>query len=102
MRLTRAGEYAVRCVFYLSTQEEGIVVSRKEIALAMDIPNQFLIKIAQQLSRSGILDIIQGPKGGLRLSIPPGKISLLHVIEAVMGEIILNDCILMPDSCGRS
>lgn len=102
MRLTRAGEYAVRCVLYLSIKEKGIVVSRKEIAQAMDIPNQFLGKIAQQLSRSGIIEIIQGPKGGFRLLISPEKLSLLNVVEAVTGEIFLNDCILRPDSCGRS
>ena len=102
MRLTRAGEYAVRCILYLSKQEKGIIVSRKEIAQAMDIPNQFLGKIAQQLSRSGILEIIQGPKGGFRLLISPEQLNLLHVIEAVMGKIFLNDCIMRPDSCGRS
>ena len=102
MRLTRACEYAIRCVLFLSAQEKGIVVNKKEIAQAMDIPNQFLGKIAQQLSRSGILEIIQGPKGGFRLLISPEQLSLLDVIEAVMGEIFLNDCILRPDSCGRS
>jgi Rrf2 family iron-sulfur cluster assembly transcriptional regulator len=102
MRLTRAGEYAVRCVLYLSSQEMGIVVSRKEIAQAMDIPNQFLGKIAQQLFRSGILEIVQGSKGGFRLLISPQKLSLLDVVEAVNGEIFLNDCILRPDSCLRS
>lgn len=102
MRLTRAGEYAVRCVLYLSIKEKGIVVSRKEIAQAMDIPNQFLGKIAQQLSRSAIIEIIQGPKGGFRLLISPEKLSLLDVVEAVTGEIFLNDCIFRPDSCRRS
>jgi Rrf2 family protein len=102
MRLTRACEYAIRCVLFLSAQEKGIVVNKKEIAQEMDIPNQFLGKIAQQLSRSGILEIVQGPKGGFRLSIPPEQLSLLDVVEAVMGEIFLNDCILRPDSCGRS
>jgi len=102
MRLTRACEYAIRCVLFLSALEKGTVASKKEIAQAMDIPNQFLGKIAQQLSRSGILEIIQGPKGGFRLSISPEKLSLLDVIEAVMGEIFLNDCILRPDSCGMS
>ena len=102
MRLTRACEYAIRCALFLSEQEAGIVVSKKEISHAMDIPNQFLGKIAQQLSRSGILEIIQGPKGGFRLSIAPENLNLLDVIEAVMGEIFLNDCILRPQSCGRS
>lgn len=102
MRLTRASEYAIRCILYLSNKEKGLVVNRKEIAREMDIPNEFLGKIAQQLSRSGILEIVQGPKGGLRLSISPEKLSLLDVVEAIMGEIFLNDCILKPDSCGRS
>ena len=102
MRLTKAGEYAIRCILYMSTLEKGALVSRKEIAREMDIPNQFLGKIAQQLSRSGIIEIMQGPKGGFRLSIPPEKLSLLDVIESVTGRIFLNDCILRPDSCGRS
>ena len=102
MRLTRAGEYAVRCVLYLSVLEEGVVASRKEIAREMDIPDQFLGKVAQQLSRAGILEIVQGPKGGFRLLISPDKMSLLDVVEAVIGEIFLNDCLLRPDSCVRS
>ena len=50
MRLTRAGEYAVRCVLYITAQEGGEVVRRQEIAQNMDIPNQFLGKIVQQLA----------------------------------------------------
>jgi len=102
MRLTRAGEYAVRCVFYLSAQAAGEVVRRQEIAHNMDIPNQFLGKIVQQLARSGIVEIVQGSKGGYRLLIPPERLSLLDVVEAVTGEIFLNDCVLRPDSCLRS
>ena len=102
MRLTRAGEYAVRCVFYLADQAAGEVVRRQEIAQNMDIPNQFLGKIVQPLARSGIIEIVQGSKGGYRLLIPPERLSLLDVVEAATGEIFLNDCVLRPDSCLRS
>ena len=102
MRLTRAGEYAVRCVLYLSSCPAGEVVSRKAIAEAMDIPEQFLGKIAQQLARSGIVEIVQGAKGGIRLLRPPEKLSLLQVVEATIGEIFLNDCLMNPGSCLRS
>lgn len=101
MRLTRAGEYAVRCILYLCGQEEGSVVSRKEITREMDIPDQFLGKIAQQLARSGFIEIVQGARGGYRLLVPPQEITLLDVIESVIGEIFLNDCIMRPDSCSR-
>lgn len=102
MRLTRAGEYAVRCMLYLCCLGVGIVGSRKEIAQAMEIPAQFLGKIAQQLARAGFIDIIQGPKGGFRLVVPPEEVTLLGVVEAVIGEIYLNDCLMRPDSCFRS
>lgn len=101
MRLTRAAEYAVRCVLYMAGQPELSVISKKEISRNMEIPEQFLGKIAQQLSRGGIVEILQGARGGLRLLRAPGDISLLEVIESVMGEIFLNDCIMSPRSCKR-
>lgn len=102
MRLTRAGEYAIRCVLYLSMQKKGAVASRNEIADEMDIPRDFLTKIAQQLSRADVLEIIQGPKGGFRLLVPPEKLNLLDVIEAMMGEIFFNECALRPETCSKS
>ncbi len=68
----------------------------------MDIPTQFLSKIAQQLAHAGLIEIVQGSKGGLRLVVSPDKISLLDVVEAVIGEIFLNDCLLKSTSCDRS
>lgn len=102
MRLTKAGDYALRCVLYLSGEGKGALATRKDIARAMKIPEQFLGKIAQQLSRAGIVEIIQGPRGGLRLARPPAMVTLLDVVEAVVGEIFLNDCVLYPEMCGRS
>lgn len=102
MRLTRAGEYAVRCILYLASQRPGKICNRKKIAETMDIPDQFLGKIAQQLAHAGIIEVVQGSKGGLCLVISPNKVSLLDVVEAVIGEIFLNDCILRPESCDRS
>ena len=102
MRLTRAGEYAVRCVLYLASLEVGQVGNRKEIARIMDIPDQFLGKIAQQLARAGFLEIVQGAKGGFRLRVPAKQLTLLEVVETVIGEIFLNDCIMRPESCKRS
>jgi len=102
MRMSRAGEYAIRCMFYLAKQGSGVVANRKAVATEMDIPDQFLGKIAQQLAKAGLIEIIQGPKGGFRLTRTPENISMLDVIEAVIGPVFLNDCVLRPDSCHRS
>ncbi len=99
MRLTKAGEYAIRCTLFLSFQGVGVVAKKKEIARTMDIPGQFLGKIAQQLARAGIIEIAQGARGGYRLLVPPEKLTMLDVVEAVIGEIYLNDCVARPQSC---
>ena len=103
MRLTRAGEYAVRCVMCLARNGgDEKVVSRQDVAACGDIPSHFLAKIAQQLSRAGIVEILQGSRVGYRLIIPPEKLTLLQVIEAIIGEIFLNDCVIRPESCHAS
>ena len=99
MRLTRAGEYAVRCVLYLSKKGTGVLVSRKEIANHAVIPGHFLAKIAQDLARAGMIEIRQGAKGGFRLLKDPKEITLLQVVETMIGEIFLNDCVIRPESC---
>jgi Rrf2 family protein len=99
MRLTRAAEYAVRCVIYLSRQGQGILISRQEIAEQADIPTHFLAKIAQDLARAGLIEIRQGARGGFLLSKRPAAISLLDVVETMIGEIHLNDCVARPAGC---
>lgn len=102
MKLTRGAEYGIRCLLYLSGQPEDRVVPRDEIAARMDVPKQFLSKIAQTLAKAGFIRITQGPKGGYRLLRKPARISLLQVIEAVDGAIVLNDCLIGSDLCQRS
>ncbi|WP_084456579.1 RrF2 family transcriptional regulator [Desulfogranum mediterraneum] len=99
MRLTRAAEYAIRCMVYLAKQGKGVLTSRQEIAERAEIPGHFLAKIAQDLAKAGFLEIRQGAKGGFVLLKNPIEISLLEVVETMIGEIYLNDCIARPASC---
>ena len=55
MIITRATEYAVRCVLYLTVHRDRPIIGRREIAHAMNTPEHFLGKIAQRLSRAEII-----------------------------------------------
>ena len=99
MRLTRAAEYAIRCMLYLSKQGPGVLTSRQEIAQQADIPTHFLAKIAQDLAKADLIEIRQGARGGFILRKDPADISLLTVVETMIGEISLNDCISRPAGC---
>jgi Rrf2 family protein len=102
MRLTRAGEYAVRCILYLASQGQGVLVSRREVAAYFEIPDKFLAKIAQQLLKAGIIAIKQGARGGYLLARNPAELTMLEVVEAMIGKIALNDCIANAKSCKSS
>lgn len=75
------------------------MTSRQEIASRADIPTHFLAKIAQDLARSGFIEIKQGARGGFMLLKDPDRITLLEVVETMIGEIYLNDCVARPSSC---
>ncbi len=101
LKISMAAEYAVRCVLFLS-KNYGRVVPRREVAKAMDIPEQFLVKIAHDLSRAGIITILQGRKGGYRLNRDPGSVTVLDVLEVFTGRIALNLCVKNPEFCKNS
>lgn len=102
MELTRAGEYAVRCILYLASQGQGVLVRRLVIAEYFDIPDKFLAKIAQQLAKGGMIEIKQGARGGYVLIRDPATLTLLEVVEALIGEISLNGCVADADFCRSS
>lgn len=99
MRLTRAAEYAIRCMVYLAKQGKGVLTSRQEVAARAEIPSHFLAKIAQDLAKAEFIEIRQGARGGFLLLKAPQSINLLEVVETIIGEIYLNDCIARPASC---
>ena len=68
----------------------------------MEIPSPFLGKIAQQLARAGMVEIVQGSRGGYRLLVRPEDLSLLQIIEAVMGPVTLSECAVDSMVCSRS
>lgn len=99
MRITRATEYAIRCITFLAKQGRGILANKNDIAEKAEIPPHFLAKIGQDLARAGFIEIRQGAKGGFILLKDPADISLLDVVETMIGEIYLNDCVARPSSC---
>ena len=101
MQITRETDYAMRCVLYLSGQPDKVVMV-DEISREMATPKSFLAKILQKLVKAGVVKSFRGVKGGFQLNREPGDISLLDVIEAIEGVIVLNSCAVDSSVCGFS
>lgn len=99
-KLSRKGEYAIRLILHLAA-DPAKVCTTSDIAKAQDIPSAFLKKIIQDLRPSGFIASAKGQKGGITLNVPPEKISVSDIIQAVEGPLFLNVCLVKKGACTR-
>ena len=99
MQITRQADYAVRAMGYLAQLGPDQRAATGQIAQKKSIPPSFLAKIVSQLSVAGLLQTSRGARGGVSLAKPAEKISLLDVVEAIDGPILLNDCVGETSTC---
>ena len=99
MQITKQADYALRAIVYLARLEKDDKASTSKIANAQNIPPSFLAKIISQLSIAGLIHTSRGARGGVALARNPAEISVLDVIQAIDGPVILNECTENPDSC---
>lgn len=93
MQITRQADYAVRAVYYLARLGFERRAATSQIAEEQSIPPSFLAKIVSQLSVAGLLQTSRGARGGVSLARSPEQITLLEVVEAIDGPILLNECV---------
>ena len=102
MLLTSASAHAIRAMIYLASQPDQRFCRAREISEREQIPNPFLGKILQQLRHHHLLESVRGSRGGYRLGLPPSKIRLSEIVEAIEGELKVNHCILHEAGCERT
>ena len=88
--ITRDTDYAIRAVCYLAKHKK-VIISANELAKYLKMPRPFLRRILQLLGKKEIVKSYKGQGGGFSLSISPHKLSLLDIITAFQGPIMLND-----------
>lgn len=99
--ITRATEYAIRAILYMSRQPAGEIVYKKDICKAQGITPAFLTKILQPLIKDGIVGSQRGVGGGFYLAKPPAEITLLDIVKSQEGPVYLNQCLVEGESCER-
>lgn len=101
MIITRATEYAIRAILYMSRQPTGEIIYKKDICKEQEITPAFLTKIFQPLIKDGIVGSQRGVGGGFYLAKAPAEITLLDIIKSQEGPVYLNQCLVEGDSCER-
>lgn len=92
-------EYGLQAVLYLATYEKGEIISSEDISKKLNIPKEFISKILQSLTESGIVSSKKGKYGGFALAKDPKKIRLIDIVASIDGLKIFNSCVLGFPKC---
>jgi Rrf2 family protein len=87
MRISAKSDYAVRAMAELASVGAEGAVKAEQVAVAQDIPLNFLLGILRELRNSHLVRSQRGRDGGYVLSRPASEITLADVIRAVDGPL---------------
>lgn len=97
---SNSSKYAIKAVLFLalnSSEEKKIMV--KDIAEPINVPQAYIAKLLQELSRQNVISSVRGPKGGFYLSEDNKKQPLKKIINVIDGEKRLTSCLLSLENC---
>jgi Rrf2 family transcriptional regulator, iron-sulfur cluster assembly transcription factor len=100
--LSNSCKYAIRAVIYLAMQaDETHKLGSKFVAEKLNMPQPFLAKILQDLTRKSIISSNKGPHGGFYLTEDNLKNSVLDIVTCIDGLEKFNQCFLGLHTCSN-
>jgi len=94
MKLSKRGEYGLKAIIDLASQDEPTAVSQiKDIAARQQIPVKFLEQILLTLKNAGLLRSRAGVGGGYYLAKAPAEITLGQVVRTLDGPLAPISCV---------
>ncbi len=98
--LSATCKYGIRAVIFIASRpDQKVNTGLKQISDELRIPQPYLAKILQVLSRKKILHSSKGPHGGFYLLIPAAKLTLMDIIEAIDGGDFFDSCYVTGEKC---
>ena len=101
MQFTKAEEYGLFGLIFLAQQPPNTISTLREISDAQGVPDKFLAKISQNLTRAGIVRSHRGVRGGFSLARPPKRIPIGEVFEAIQSNGDPIKCVIHGRDCPK-
>ncbi|MDZ7758954.1 MAG: RrF2 family transcriptional regulator [Desulfovermiculus sp.] len=102
MKLTTRSRYGARLMLDLAKHFDQGPVHLKDVANREGVSVKYLEQLIIPLKKNGLVNSVQGPKGGHILARPPESISFAEIIESLETTASLVECVDSPQSCPRS
>jgi Rrf2 family protein len=86
-------EWGLHCCVTLGWLRDEGPVSIRKLAAWFDLPQEYLKKRLQALTKAGILASTPGARGGFSLARPPEQITMMDVVTALEGAAEAFRCV---------
>lgn len=98
--LSNSSKYAIKAVLFLAlNSKDNKKIMVKDISKPINVPQAYIAKLLQELSKKNIISSSRGPKGGFYLSKANMENSLMDIINIIDGEKRLIACVLSLEKC---
>lgn len=96
---SKSCELGLQAVLFLSIKKEKLIFNAEEISNELKVPKEFVSKVLQILTNSGIVGSKKGKSGGFYLAKNPANIRLINIVEAIDGLEVFKSCVLGFPGC---
>ena len=90
MQLTSFTDFGLRALIYMASLPEGRMTSISEVTSVYGVSRNHMVKIINQLSRSGYVAAVRGKNGGIRLGKPAQEICIGDVVRELEPLALVN------------
>ena len=94
-------ELGLQAVLFLSIKKDKMILNATEISEELKVPKEFVSKVLQILTESGIVGSKKGKSGGFYLAKRPSQIKLIDIVNAIDGTSIFENCVLGFPGCSN-
>lgn len=94
-------ELGIQAVLFLSIKKNKLIFNAKEVSEELKVPKEFVSKMLQILTESGIVGSKKGKNGGFYLAKRPSQIKLIDIVEAIDGLHAFDQCVLGFPGCSH-
>lgn len=96
---SKSCELGLQAVLFLSIKKEKVIFKAEDVSKELKVPKEFVSKVLQILTNSGIVGSKKGKSGGFYLAKSPANIRLIDIVEAIDGLDVFNSCVLGFPGC---
>lgn len=98
LRIGKLTDYAF-VVLQRLAQTPDQALSAHAIASLTSLPEPTVSKVLKIMTRAGLITSIRGAGGGYQLQKPARDISILQIVEAMEGRVMMVECVDTDHSC---